>query len=133
MNSQTLSNLILFHLSFENLKNKYIRISASLSSLISLNDPFTSRAISQRIQIVFPSLSSLSTQVTFTWIPGHTNSEEHDAVDLAAKETTNITKITFSTRLPLSDLKTFYSNPWNSKWSHQHTNKLHLIEKNIKS
>ena len=44
--------------------------------------------------------------------PGHTDIEEHHAIDLATKEAPNtrITKITFSTKLPLSDLKPCSSN-----------------------
>jgi len=112
-------------------------MSDSHSSFSSLKDPSISHPISQCIQITLYTLHLQSTQLTFIWIPGHTDIAEHDLLDSAAKQATNHPKITYPTHLPLPDLKNLYKNHlnflWNSTWSDQPSNKLYQIKQDIKS
>jgi len=55
---------------------------------VTLGDLFIRHLISQRIQIALHWLYSLSTELTFIWIPGLMNIAYHDIVNLAAKKAT---------------------------------------------
>jgi len=61
-------------------------INSSLSSLLALQDSYSSNPIIQRTHILLDSLSSFSSAITSLWIPGHINLPEHDGVDFAAKQ-----------------------------------------------
>lgn len=81
------------------------------------------------------SIHSLSTQLTFIWLPDHSEIARHDLVNSTAKQAINFPNITYPTQLRLSDLKIFYSNhinfSWTSTWSDQLSNKLYQMKQDI--
>ena len=111
---------------------KYLLLTDSLSSLQSLQDPFPTNPLIQRIQLSLLSLSSINSSVTFAWIPGHVGFSKHDLVDQAAKQATSLPKISDSILSPAPDLKSFYrfliSHLWHKDWDKQSNNKLRKIK-----
>ena len=93
-----------------------ILLSDSLSSLQSLQDPYTTQPLIQRIQLSLLSLFSMNFRITFAWIPEHIGFSNHDMVDEAAKEAISHPKITNSILSPASDLKSFYRNQILNVW-----------------
>ena len=97
---------------------------------MSLTDSFIRHFEIQRIQIFLQSLTSVSTQVTFRRIPGHTDTEKLDAIDLAP--------ITSKSRFLLSSscLIRKHITPTYQHvlelWSSQCSNELHLAKKDTK-
>jgi len=112
---------------------KILLLTDSLSSLLAIQDLYSSNPIVQRVHIVLKSLSSTSSTVTFLWIPGHINLPDHDAVDSAAKLSLHFSSITDPSLTPAYDLKSYYRslirNTWLQFWSSQTSNKLHSIKK----
>ena len=75
--------------------HSYIFLSDSLSSLTSLQDPYTNNnTITQGMHVVLHTLSSIKTTVTFIWIPGHVGYPLHDSVGRVAKNATHLSEIT---------------------------------------
>jgi len=99
-----------------------------LSSLISLQDPYTDNAIPQRIHVILQSLSSIKSTVTFIWILGHIGHPHHDAVDRTAKQATQSLKITDPTPSPAYDFKKLYQSrilsTWHQLWKNLPPDKL---------
>ena len=114
--------------------SKYLLLTDSLSSLHSLQDSSPLNPLVQRILLILHSLSSINCKITFMWIPGHINLPEHDAVDLAAKRATSLSRITDNSPLPASDFKNHFSllisNNWKLRWKEQLDNKLVAIKQN---
>lgn len=104
----------------------YLLLSDSLSSLKSTNP------LIQRIQLMILSLLASKSHITFTWISGHINFPQHDAVDAAARHATSLPKITDPIPSTSSNLKSFYrfkiQNLWFQEWNHQTHNKLQQIK-----
>lgn len=112
--------------------HRYLILSDSLSSLLSLQDTHSSNPITQRIHILLHTLSSNNSTVLFIWIPGHINHPDHDIVDRAAKDSTTHPKITDPSPTPAYDLKNYYRfqilSSWHDHWSQQTNNKLRSIK-----
>ena len=112
--------------------NNYLLLTDSLSSLKSLQDPFSTNPLIQRIQLFLDSLHSIKSCVIFVWIPGHIGLPQHDLVDQAAKQATSLPKITDPILSPASDLKIFYrtliQKLWSQNWENQLENKLRKIK-----
>jgi len=53
--------------------HKYVLLSYSLSSFLSLQDPYTDNPITQRTHVILQTLSTIKSTVIFTsiWIPSH--------------------------------------------------------------
>jgi len=71
-----------------------VNIFSSHTLLHSLLDTFFPNPLTQRIHLTLATLASIDTEVTFIWIPGRIDLPEYGAVDTAAKEATEFTKIT---------------------------------------
>jgi len=112
--------------------SKYILLTDSLSSLHLINDPFNPNPIIKRIYHVLSTLNSLRSTVTFIWVPCHIGFLEHDAVDLAAKETSSQTSITDKLNLPHAQYRNYYRSHitklWKSYWKTQQSNKVLTIK-----
>ena len=63
---------------------RYLIVSDSLSSRLSLQDSYTTNPITQRIHILLHSLSSNNSSVCFIWIPGHIDLPDHDILPKSA-------------------------------------------------
>ena len=102
---------------------KYILLTDSLSALLSIQDPYTSNPITQRIHIILYTLSSIHSPVVFICIPSHVGFPDHDKVDQAAKDSTLLPKITDPSHLPSYDLKKYYHShimkAWHNIWKNQ--------------
>ena len=123
----------LSHLSLLPPPHKFLLLSDSLSSLQAMQDPYSPNPIVQRIHVLLHSLSSSLSSFTFLWIPGHIDLPQHDAVDLAAKQSLLFTTITHPFLSPAYDLKTYYrsfiNTSWHKIWYSQPLNKLRSIKK----
>ena len=114
---------------------KCLILSDSLSSLFAIQDLQSSNPIVQRIHVLINSLSSSSISISFLWIPGHIDLKEHDAVDLAAKQSLLFPTITDASPSPAYDLKSYYRSliisSWHDHWSAlpPNSNKLRFIKK----
>ena len=108
--------------------SNFLLLTDSLSSLHAISDPESPNPLVQLIQITLSSLTSIKSTVVFVWVPGHIDLPEHDAVDLAAKNTLSFPKITDPRSPTASDLKTYYRshilNSWLLLWQNQSSNKL---------
>ena len=122
----------LSHLTQRPPQQNYIILTDSLSSLLSLQDPYSNNPLSQRILISLQTLSSIQSAVTFIWIPSHIGLPHHDEVDRAAKESTLSHTITDPSPSPAYDLKTCYrsliTTAWNNLWTNLPHNKLRHIK-----
>ena len=98
-----------------------------------MQDPHSPNPIVQRTLVLLHSLSASSSSCSFLWIPGHINLPEHDAVDLAAKQSLLFTKITDPSLSPVYDLKSHYrsliNSSWYNTWLTQPLTKLRSIKK----
>ena len=110
----------------------FLLLTDSLSSLISLQNPFSSHPLIQRLHLSLLSLSESNSSITLCWIPGHIGLPGHDAVDRAAKQATLLTKITDPIQTPALDLKSHYqyliNNVWYKNWKNIQNNKLRKIK-----
>jgi len=78
-------------------RGRYLLLTDLLSFLHSLYEPF--RPLVQRILLILRSLTAVDCEVTF--IGGHINLPEHDAVNLAAKQATSLSRITDNSYPPI--------------------------------
>ena len=112
--------------------SNYLLLTDSLSSLLTLQNLFSTNPLTQRIQLALLSLYSIGSHITLAWIPGHVDFPDHDVVDEAAKLATSIPKISDPILSPASDLKSYYRslifNLWYKDWDQQTNNKLRKIK-----
>lgn len=73
----------------------------------SCQDHFTHQLIAQRILISLHSSFIIFTGTIFIWISRPIDFGEHELINSAAREATNLSKVTFLVDLILSDLKAF--------------------------
>ena len=110
----------------------YILLTDSLSSLLSIQDPYSSDPIIQRIHIILNSLTSTLSSVVFIWIPAHVGYSDHDKVDQAAKDSTLLPTIMDPSPSPSYDLKKYYHSrtmtAWHNLWIAQPQKGLRLIK-----
>ena len=109
-------------------------IANSLFSLLQLQNLLSNHPIIQRIHIQLNTLSQVSVQNTFIWIPSHVGIPQHDKVDSAAKKATLKSNITIPILSPINDLKFRYKHLIISNWHHQwhitSHNKLRTLKEN---
>ena len=112
---------------------KCLILSDSLSSLFAIQNHQSPNPIVLRIHVLINSLNSSSISISFLWIPGHIDLKEHDAVDLAAKQSLLLPTITDPSPSPAYDLKSYYrslsTSSWHDHWSLLPSNKLRSIKK----
>ncbi|MEW6552626.1 MAG: ribonuclease H family protein [Campylobacterota bacterium] len=111
---------------------KFLLLTDSLSSLLAMQEPHSTNPIVQRIHLLLHILSSTSISVSFLWIPGHINLPEHDAVDLAAKDSLHFHTISDPIPTPTYDLKNYYRSliltSWHESWKNEPSNKLRKVK-----
>ena len=98
----------LSHRSFPSPPPKFLLLTDSLSSLLTIQDTYSDNPIAQSIHVFLNSVTASSITVSFRRILGHIGLPKHDAVDIAAKESLLSPTITDSSITPAYDLKTYY-------------------------
>ena len=113
---------------------KYLILSDSLSSLLSLQNMFTSHPLVQRILLLLNICHTLHISVSFLWIPSHIGITGNELVDSAAKNASHLRRVTSNTTTS-SDIKSYLraliSKKWQDLWRAQTTNKLFLIKPDV--
>ncbi|KAI5756257.1 hypothetical protein M8J77_023456 [Diaphorina citri] len=116
------------------LYSEIVICSDSKSSLMAIQNIFSSNGIVQDIIYKVKELQDLHTQVEFLWVPSHCGIAENERVDLAAKNPTNPIPCD---KLYLDDVKKankkILLREWEDDWQTNFgTNKLWKIKKDIK-
>ena len=114
-------------------RNHILVCTDSLSSILALNDQFSSNSIIQDILYSIRDLKLKQITTVFCWIPSHIGIRENEEVDRLAKEavTQGIQSNTITHRDLLGYAKSFIRNKWQCEWSLVSDNKLKEIKASV--
>ena len=116
-------------------KKEFVIVSDSLSSLQAIQKLSPENQIAYRIRKHLHNLKKIGKKIHLLWVPGHIGIPGNESADrranVAAKRTTNSSKL----QLPMQDFKSVVRNHfiknWQDSWNETVNNKLNFIKKSV--
>ena len=120
------------HISLSTQPNRYLILTDSVSSLLSIQNIFSDHPITQEIQSIVHSLSLINVDIQFLFVPSHIGILGNEVVDQCAKTATIPSPIPIQV---IRDFRNYLRQKtrlyWELDWSSQLNNKLHSYKKSV--